>query len=371
MASQWSHISHELHLRATTLAFSGVKSCPAKSLTFEPQSGREAERYIGDMLILNPNPCFSRTLTMTHFERGAVMRTPSAEVRAGGKGIDAARVAHCLKRKAPLIVLVGDRDADAYCRLLFDEKADFRYTTYLGSIRVATMYVEVNSAVSTVVNEEGPTISGEDWDTYLAEIEREIKPGEIVACMGSFPHGVTQDSITQLVNLVHQKGSLLLMDTAPHYLSFGLFAGVDIVSPNLDEAEAVINAASEDFFTGDNHDGIQRAKNAAVKLCEMGVKVALVHAGDLGTAIAYKESLSFIPSFPIKVVSAIGAGDSLAAGFALKSEEQGDVTKMDSIDWKLSLMYGTATASAACEKGRAGDVDANRVAEIFEAIKAS
>ena len=34
-------------------------------------------------------------------------------------------------------------------------------------------------------------------------------------------------------------------------------------------------------------------------------------------------------------------------------------------------MYGTATASAACEKGRAGDVDASRVAEIFEQIRAN
>ena len=323
------------------------------------------------MLILNPNPCFSRTLHMGHFERGAVMRTPSAEVRAGGKGIDSARVAHSLKRKAPLIVLVGDRDADTYCRLLFDEKADFRYTTYDGSIRVATMYLEEGTAVNTVVNEEGPTITEEDWKKYLAEIEREIMPGEIVACMGSFPHGVTQESVTALVNLVHEKGSLLLMDTAPHFLSFGLFAGVDIVSPNLDEAEAVISAGSEDFFTGDIRDGIARAKSAALKLCEMGVKVALVHAGELGTAIAHQGRVDFVPIFPVNVVSAVGAGDSLAAGFVLKSEEQGDVTKVSDIDWKLSLMYGTATASAACEKGRAGDVDASRVAEIFEQIRAN
>ncbi len=306
---------------------------------------------------------------MAHFERGAVMRTASAEVRAGGKGIDAARVAHSLGRKAPLIVLVGDRDADEYCRLLFDEKADFRYTTYLGSIRVATMYLEENSTVTTIVNEEGPTINESDWSKYLSEIEGEIKPGEIVACMGSFPHGVTQESITELVNLVHKRGSLLLMDTAPRFLSFGLFAGVDIISPNLDEAESVINAASEDFFTGDLRDGVQRAKNAALKLCEMGVKVALVHAGELGTALAYKSSVDFLPAFPVKVVSAVGAGDSLAAGFSLKSEEQGDVTQMDTIDWKLSLAFGTATASASCEMGRAGDVDPVRVAEIFKQIR--
>jgi len=317
------------------------------------------------MLILNPNPCFSRTLYLEHFERGAVMRTKSAEVRAGGKGIDAARVAQSLKRKAPLIVLVGDRDADEYCRLLFDEKADFRYTTYRGSIRVATMYMEVDSPTTTIVNEEGPTISDADWATYLAEVAREIKPGEIVACMGSFPLGVTQESIADLVDLVHHSGCLLLMDTTPHYLAYSLISGVDIVSPNLDEAEAVINSASEDFFTGDNQHGQERAENAALKLCEMGAKIAIVHAGALGAAIARMGKVSFVPSAKVSVLSSVGAGDSLAAGFVLKSEEQGDVRKLDSTNWKLSLQYGVATAAAACEKGRSGEVDPERVSAIF------
>lgn len=297
------------------------------------------------------------------------MRTNSAEVRAGGKGIDAARVAKSLNRKAPLIVLIGDRDANEYCRLLVEENADFRYTTYLGSIRVATMYMEADSPTITIVNEEGPTIAEEDWTTYLAEVAKEIKPGEIVACMGSFPLGLTKKSIINLIELVHGNDSLLLMDTTPHYLAYALSSGVDIVSPNLDEAEAVINSTSEDFFTGDNQHGQERAENAAFKLCQMGAKIAIVHAGALGAAIAQAGEVTFVPSAKVSVISSVGAGDSLAAGFVLKSEEQGDVRKFDSIDWKLSLQYGMATAAAACEKGRSGEVDSERVSAIFRQLK--
>lgn len=323
------------------------------------------------MLILNPNPCFSRTLYLDKFERGAVMRTESAEVRAGGKGIDAARVAKSLSRKAPLIVLMGDRDINEYCRLLSEEEIDFTYTTYPGSIRVATMYLETTSPTTTIVNEEGATISDADWSNYLAAIGRQMKSQEIVACMGSFPHGVKQDSITELVEMVHSKGNLLLMDSAPHFLAYGLAAGVDIVSPNLDEAEAVINATTEDFFTGDIRNGEERAKNAALKLCEMGTRVAIVHAGALGAAIAHAGKVSFTPSPRVTVVSSVGAGDSLAAGFALKSEEQGDVTKMESIDWELSLKFGIATAAASCEKGRSGEVDPVRVEALFSLVSST
>jgi len=64
----------------------------------------------------------------------------------------------------------------------------------------------------------------------------------------------------------------------------------------------------------------------------------------------------------------VGAGDAMAAGFILKCEEQGNLSNLDLIDWKLSLQYGTATAGASCELGRSGDVDPSRVEEIFERI---
>ena len=317
------------------------------------------------MLILNPNPCFSRTLRLAHFERGAIMRAPSAEVRAGGKGIDAARVGKSLKRRSPLLIFIGDVDGDQYSRFLIDEGIDFKSSSYKGNIRVATMYQEIGSTTTTIVNEEGPSIVQSEWDNYLAEIQREIKHGEIVASMGSFPHGVTEENVAELINLVHKNNSLIFFDTAPHFMLWALKHGADIVSPNLDEAEAVIKGNAEDFFRGESTNARARAGTAALALCTMGAKVAIVHAGATGCALAYAGKTIFVPQIQVAVKSTVGAGDSLAAGFILKSEEQGSVTDLDSIDWKLSLQFGSATAAAACEMGRSGDVDPLRVQQIF------
>ena len=317
------------------------------------------------MLILNPNPCFSRTLHMPHFERGAIMRTESADVRAGGKGIDSARVAKCLNRKALLLILLGDRDLVEYSRLLQSEEIDFRTISFPGSVRVATMYIEPETLITTIVNEEGPTITDGDWKRYLSEISGAIHTGEMVACMGSFPMGTDQDFISDLVNLVHSKGAMLFIDTAPHTLKMAITAGVDIVSPNLDEAEAVINSANEDFFIGNNEHGQERAISAALALCKMGVKVAIVHAGELGTALAHGEEVTFIKSPYVKVKSVVGAGDSLAAGILLKCEEQNSAGDFSAIDWVVSAQFGVATAAAACEMGLSGYVQPDRVAELF------
>ncbi|MEI6294665.1 MAG: PfkB family carbohydrate kinase [Actinomycetes bacterium] len=307
---------------------------------------------------------------MSHFERGAIMRAPSAEVRAGGKGIDAARVGKSLKKRSPLLVLIGDLDGDQYCRFLAEEGFDFKTASYHGNIRVATMYREERSLTTTIVNEDGPTISQREWDVYLATIQNEMRPREIVASMGSFPHGVTEANLAELIALVHKNESLIFFDAAPHFLQWALRHGADIVSPNLDEAEAVIKGLSEDLFRGEDSNGRARAESAALSLCVLGAKIAIVHAGDLGSALAFAGQSIWVPIVDVVVASVVGAGDSLAAGFIIKSEEQGDVTQLDSINWELSLQYGTATASAACEMGRSGDVDPIRVQQLFDQLQA-
>jgi len=305
---------------------------------------------------------------MTHFERGAIMRTPSAEVRAGGKGIDAARVGHSLGRRSPLLVLIGSLDGDQFCKFLNDEGIDFKTSIYKGNIRVATMYMEMKTLVTTIVNEEGPTISQSEWAAYLEELQREIQPGEIVASMGSFPQGVGEENIAQLIDLVHHNKSMIFFDTAPHFLAWALKHGADIVSPNLDEAEAVVKGDGEDLFMGESSHGRARAESAALSLCQMGARVAIVHAGALGSALAYAGKTIFVPQVEVEVTSTVGAGDSLAAGFILKTEEQLHSGDLGAIDWKLSLQYGSATAAAACEMGRSGDVDPVRVEALFKAL---
>ena len=162
---------------------------------------------------------------------------------------------------------------------------------------------------------------------------------------------------------------MIFFDTAPHFLAWALRHGADIVSPNLDEAEALINGGSENLFSGDNTNGRVRAERAAQAICELGAKVAIVHAGALGSALAYKEQTIWVPTVEVEVNSTVGAGDSLAAGFILQTEQQGLMGNLDSIDWRLSLQFGSATAAAACEKGRSGEVEPIRVAELFNEIR--
>jgi 1-phosphofructokinase family hexose kinase len=321
------------------------------------------------MLIINPNPCFDRTLTLGNFARGAVMRSESALVTAGGKGINVARVVRAFKDSAKLAVLIGVRDAEDYKSLLREEGAEFVATTHPGNIRVATIIFESDNPTSTIINERGNQVSPQDWSTFVVEIANNVTSGDIVSCMGSFPNGINQKSIQELVEAIHRKGGKIVFDSAPEFLGFALAAGVDIVSPNLDEAESLLQGKSADLFTGDLTNAQERAEKAAKALLENGAEVAFVTTGEVGVAVATKDTLDFVHGVKINLVSAVGAGDSFVAGVMLKYSEYRKAN-LD-FNWRDIAAFGVATASASCEESLSGGINVARALELYNQILVS
>jgi 1-phosphofructokinase family hexose kinase len=314
------------------------------------------------LLIINPNPCFDRTLTLNKLERGAVMRADSAVVNAGGKGINVARVVRALGEKASLLLPVGNADAASFAKLLAAEGADFKSVEYPGIVRTATICLEQTSKAITIINERGSTITTADWNRFIETLASEINPNDFVVCMGSFPTGVNASDVATLVASVHNAGGYMLVDSSPEFLDYAITAGADVVSPNLDEAESLLHNKTADHYVGDHSNAKIRSEKAALELNQMGIPVAIVTAGEVGVAIAFSANVYFIETIPIHLVSAVGAGDSFVAGLILNAEDQG--LNFTDIDWLTAVVYGMACAGASCEQVLAGGVDPKRVAEL-------
>lgn len=321
------------------------------------------------MLVINPNPCFDRTLSLTNFARGAVMRGESAEVTAGGKGINVARVVRAFNEDARLAILIGEQDLAAFSKLLKDEGAGFVHATHPGIVRVATIIFESDNPTSTIINERGNEITPRDWSAYVDVISKNVQEGDLVACMGSFPNGVNQSSIKEMIDVIHAKKAMIIFDSSPEYLKFALASGVDVVSPNLDEAEALLLSKSADLFTGDLENAQARAEAAAAGLLKAGAKVAFVTAGEAGIAVASGDLVEFVHGVKINLVSAVGAGDSFVAGVVLKYQESRKNGLP--INWRDLAAFGCATASASCEQIRSGGIDTSRALELFNQVLAT
>ena len=187
-----------------------------------------------------------------------------------------------------------------------------------------------------------------------------MKPGEIVTEMRSLTPGYPTDALKKLADVVHGKGAKLLVDTSPACLKTRGDAIFDFISPNLDEAEALINDSSEAVYIPDATNIEKRALDAAKKLQNVVSTAVFVTAGSHGIAIKTDEIHTWIPAYTVpkeRFKSAVGAGDCFVAGFTTHFESTGNLEE--------SVKFGMATAAAQCETYEPGNLNKDRALEIF------
>ncbi|MDT4907151.1 MAG: 1-phosphofructokinase [Pseudonocardiales bacterium] len=320
------------------------------------------------LLVATPNLCVDRTQTIADLVPGAVMRALEVEVSAGGKGVNIARVVRAHGRRATLVGLVADNDRAHLLGLLKGEGADVVDVPIPGDVRMAMIMIERPGGRTTVLNEPGSTISTQSWQHYRDAVEHALPGHTVLACSGSLPPGAPVDAYGQLVELAHRAGIPALVDSAPAALRGSLASRPDLVTPNLQEAEAAISGGSGSVLADADTDVRERATAAALTLCELGARAAAVTAGAAGVALADADSrqVRWVPTVQVDVISAVGAGDSFLAGVLLAVDSGAPGT---AVDWAEAVLRGAATATASCEQLRAGGVDPSRVEELLVRIR--
>jgi 1-phosphofructokinase family hexose kinase len=316
--------------------------------------------------IVNPNPVFDRTINVVELIPGAVIRTLAVELTAGGKGINVARVLRTLGQPAQMLLPIGADDRARYESLLAGEGAEFMSVEVPGGVRTASIYLEERSNRVTVVNDAGTDMALPEWQRVRAELQGVIVEGDLVLCMGSFPPGLPYSALGDLIDDAHEAGAQILVDSAPQWLAACLGHRPDIVTPNLDEAEAALESeAAHVMDSGDLAAELvrPRAERAALALCERGAARGLVTAGSAGVAIAHGTDVNWVPAYPVNAVSTVGAGDSFVAGLAFELARASN--EGTAVHWLHAVRMGVATAAASCELVRAGGAQADRILEIL------
>jgi 1-phosphofructokinase family hexose kinase len=327
-------------------------------------------------LIVNPNPVFDRTIRLVELIPGAVMRTLEVELTAGGKGINVARALRALDTPAFLLVPVGVDDQQRYCDLLTAEGAQYTAVPVPGPVRTASIYLEERVDRVTVVNDAGHPMEEVAWNRVLEAVAEQLRADDLVLCMGSFPPDFPAHGLIALVETVHRAKARILIDTVPNLLAAALPHRPDLVTPNLDEALAALDAREAhliDADAGERSDSEvrQQAMQAALELCARGAQRAFVTAGSTGVALAHGQRCQWFAAYPVTPVSTVGAGDSFVAGVASSLHAQAvDDVAWDDRDWATATLTGIATAATSCEQVLAGGIDAQRVQAIRAALLA-
>jgi 1-phosphofructokinase family hexose kinase len=294
------------------------------------------------VLVVCPNLALDRTLEVGALERGRVVRAASVVAEAGGKGVNAARIARALGADPVVVGFVGGAVGDAVRRLLARDSLRAELVEVVGETRVTFALVEADSTV-TLVNEPGPTISADDCGRLLETVIRRARPREPVLLAGSLPPGAPDDFYASLVEALPAR--VVVVDASGVALRRTLACQPFLVKPNADEAA--------EFGTDPSA--------AAVALVAGGARHALVTLGPEGAVLASGSDILHARPAPVAAVNPTGSGDALAGGL-LTALEAGSPLKQ-------ALRFGLAAAAASTLHRTAGRIDPTRVAELEEAVE--
>ena len=122
---------------------------------------------------------------------------------------------------------------------------------------------------------------------------------------------VPLDAVVETIRIANQHGTLVMLDPAPATMPMPDFVGVDYLTPNEVEAEAL---------TGIDARAEGGAERVIAELRQRGARNVALTLGDAGCWITMDEELTFIEARPVQAVDTTGAGDTfngfLATGLA-------------------------------------------------------
>jgi 1-phosphofructokinase/tagatose 6-phosphate kinase len=256
------------------------------------------------------NAALDRTLTVPNFQRGQRHRASQGLTLAGGKGINVARA---LKRLGIPVVatgLVGGRTGTRIVEELTAEAILNDFVRIMDESRTSTAVVDPTTNTYTEINEWGPQVEPHELAMLLEKLHYLARGADFVVFAGSLPRGVDEGFYAETIRDLNRRGVHCVLDAEGEPLRQGLDAEPFLISPNQGEAESL---AGQEFH--EEQDFVV----ALGELADMGARSVLITHESACFALlrnGRSQPRRYRAAAPrVEVVSAVGAGDVLLAGF--------------------------------------------------------
>ncbi len=255
------------------------------------------------------NPTLDRNIAVHGLVLDEANRWTSLRLYAGGKGIDVSRAIHEMGGKTIAYGFTGGDTGRTVEILLDEEGVPYSFTPIREETRTNFIITDTKSHRQTRIDAPGPRISKRELERFADRLKRIEPRPELMVIGGSVPPGVPIDVYHEIVAECHKFEVRCILDSAGRWLKEGVKARPYLIKPNVHEAEELLDTElpTEEAII-----------KAALKIVEMGIEIAVISRGKNGLIAASKESIVKAVPPPLKVVSAVGAGDCAVAGLALK-----------------------------------------------------
>lgn len=296
------------------------------------------------ILVVNLNPALDLTYEVPALHRGRTNRVVRMWTRAGGKGINVARVLQQLGVPVTVLALLGGTTGEIIRKELAEAGVKGRWLEVPGETRRCIAVHDQASGEVTEINEPGPDIDAAHWRALQVEFTRKLVERDLrcVVLSGSLPPGLPVDAYSTLVTASHQAKIPVILDTSGEALRRALRAGPTVIKPNRDELAGLIGADPQDMA--------ETALEPEVfkKIRGLGPAATVVSLGRDGlVAVTPQGAWHAVP--PGIEGNPTGAGDAAVAALARGMVEN--------TPWPELLRQAAALSAAAVAEPVAGRVD--------------
>ncbi|WP_052460623.1 1-phosphofructokinase family hexose kinase [Microbacterium gorillae] len=305
------------------------------------------------ILTVTPNPALDLTWHVDALHPGSTHRVPTGVGRAGGKGLNVARVLHAAGVDTLALTTCGGATGEEFRSELETSGVPHRLVPVAADTRRSVAVVAADRGEATVLNEFGVAPSVHEatllWDTAVA-IGRTARA---VAICGSLPSGMSGDALVGAVQALDHSGVPVLVDTSGPAMLAAAEARVTALKPNHEELRAAT--------------GLDDLRAGVRALHERGATLVLASLGEDGLLLAHRNGEAVRARFPEVVHgNATGAGDATVAAILVSLAEDPCLAEPGALE--ATARRAAAWGAAAVAMPLAGELDAALAARTADVI---
>ncbi|MEJ5246463.1 MAG: 1-phosphofructokinase family hexose kinase [Caldilinea sp.] len=251
------------------------------------------------------NPAIDLFLDVPEIVFDEVLRATAVRRVWAGKGFNVSRALQRLGGKSTALGFVGGYAGMAIRAGLEAEGIATDFVTVEEETRTNVMIVDLRVGRHIKVNQTGAPVSAAAQEKFRACVRRHLKPGDLWVLTGSLAPGLSTDFYAELIELLHAGGAWAALDTSGAALRAGCAARPELVKPNVAEAYDL---------TGERVTSMEDACRAVAAFHAAGARRVALSMGAQGLLYSDGETLVHAAPPPVRVRTAVGAGDALLGG---------------------------------------------------------
>lgn len=275
------------------------------------------------------NPSLDYIVSIDNFQLGKTNRTTAELMLPGGKGLNVSTVLQNLGIENTALGFTAGFVGEELKRLA---KQTGYHCDFIDIPKgVSRINVKMKDFDGTEINGMGPVVDGPALDALMKKLEQ-LGEGDTLVLAGSIPAGMPKTIYRDILEKLQGRGIRFVVDATGELLLNVLEFQPFLVKPN--------NHELGELF------GVSLTTKASVvpyakKLQEMGALNVLVSMAGEGAVLADALGNEYFLDAPKGIlVNAVGAGDSMVAGFLAGLEEACDYAHA----MKLAVAAGSASA---------------------------